>query len=215
MRRHQRATSTTAAQAYHDIAACWRPDRFGLPRFEGEIFSGVNFRMSELPGAVALAQFGKLDGLLVARMRAQQEPDQGAPPGLKGLDFRDLTDEAGDTAICLIFFLPEAGQVEEFVKALQAEGVEAGGIYNKGVPDWHIYPHWKMLMEKMMPAKKGCPFNCPLCGPAPEYRYTATVPEHPRVARPAPCTSTSRRSSPTRTATRSPRASARSPRCCC
>jgi dTDP-4-amino-4,6-dideoxygalactose transaminase len=27
-----------------------------------------------------------------------------------------------------------------------------------------------MLMEKMMPAKKGCPFNCPLCGPAPEYK---------------------------------------------
>ena len=56
------------------------------------------------------------------------------------------------------------------MKALRAEGVEAGGIYNKGVPDWHMYPHWKMLIEKMMPTKTGCPFNCSLSGPVPDYR---------------------------------------------
>jgi hypothetical protein len=60
--------------------------------------------------------------------------------------------------------------VEPFVKARPAEGVEAGGIYNQGVPDWHVYPHWKMLMEKMMPTEKGCPFNCPLSGPVPDYK---------------------------------------------
>ena len=60
--------------------------------------------------------------------------------------------------------------MEDFVTALHAEGVEAGGIYNKGVPDWHVYPHWKMLIEKMMPTEKGCPFNCPLSGPVPEYK---------------------------------------------
>ena len=93
--------------------------------------------------------------------------------GLKGLEFREVTDEPGDTAICLIFYLPQSGKVEGFVKALQAEGVEAGGIYNKGVPDWHMYPHWKMLMEKMMPTEKGCPFNCPLSGPVPDYKPDA------------------------------------------
>jgi 8-amino-3,8-dideoxy-alpha-D-manno-octulosonate transaminase len=157
------------AQAYHDVAACWRKDRFAPPEFAGEIFFGVNFRMSELTGAVALAQFGKLDRL-VARMKHNKSRIKERLQGLRGLEFREVTDEAGDTAICLIFFLPAPGQVEEFVKALQAEGLEAGGIYNKGVPDWHVYHHWKMLMEKMMPAKKGCPFNCPLCGPPPEYR---------------------------------------------
>jgi 8-amino-3,8-dideoxy-alpha-D-manno-octulosonate transaminase len=159
----------TRAQAYHDVAACWRKDRFAPPEFAGEIFFGVNFRMSELTGAVALAQFGKLDRL-VARMKRNKKRIKDQLAGLKGLEFREATDEAGDTAICLILFLPRAEQVEEFVKALHSEGLEAGGIYNKGVPDWHVYHHWKMLMEKMMPTKKGCPFNCPLCGPAPEYR---------------------------------------------
>jgi 8-amino-3,8-dideoxy-alpha-D-manno-octulosonate transaminase len=125
--------------------------------------------MSELTGAVALAQFGKLDSI-VARMKHNKERIRSRLQDLRGIELREVTDAAGDTAVCLVFFLPRADQVEEFVKALHAEGVEAGGIYNQGVPDWHMYHHWKMLKEKMMPSKKGCPFNCPLCEPAPEYK---------------------------------------------
>jgi 8-amino-3,8-dideoxy-alpha-D-manno-octulosonate transaminase len=158
----------TRAQAYHDVAACWRKDRFAPPEFEGEIFFGQNYRMSELTGAVGLAQFRKLPGIL-ARMRKNKKLIKDGIRGIKGLEFREVPDEAGDTAICLVLYLPEAGQVGDFVAALHAEGIEAGGIYNKGVPDWHIYPHWKMLIEKMMPTKKGCPFNCEQSGPVPDY----------------------------------------------
>jgi dTDP-4-amino-4,6-dideoxygalactose transaminase len=47
---------STRAQSWHDCAACWRPDRFASERREGELFCGENYRMSELQGAVALAQ---------------------------------------------------------------------------------------------------------------------------------------------------------------
>ncbi len=162
----------TRAQAYHDVAACWRKDRFAPPEFEGEIFFGQNYRMSELTGAVALAQFRKLNSI-VSRMRRNKKLIKDGMKDLKGIELREVTDEAGDTAVCLVFYLPSAGLVEEFTSALHAEGVEAGGFYNKGVPDWHIYPHWKMLMEKMMPTPKGCPFNCPQSGPVPEYKPDA------------------------------------------
>jgi 8-amino-3,8-dideoxy-alpha-D-manno-octulosonate transaminase len=162
----------TRAQAYHDVAACWRKDRFAPPEFAGEIFFGVNFRMSELHGAVALAQFRKLDSI-VARMRKNRTRIEARMGGLKGVELREVTDRAGDTAVCLILYLPEAGVVREFVEALQAEGVEASGIFNKGIPDWHMYQHWTMLHGKMMYSKKGCPFNCPLCDPVPEYKPDA------------------------------------------
>ncbi|UCB45827.1 MAG: DegT/DnrJ/EryC1/StrS family aminotransferase [Spirochaetota bacterium] len=161
----------TRAQAYHDVAACWRKDRFAPPEFEGEIFFGVNFRMSELCGAVALAQFGKLDNIVKAMQRNKRLIKEKIK-GIRGLDFREVTDEEGDVAVCLIMYLPESAIVEGFTKALNAEGVEAGGIYNKGVPDWHIYAHWKMLMEKLMPSKRGCPFNCPLSPNGSEIQYT-------------------------------------------
>lgn len=162
----------TRAQAYHDVAACWRKERFAPPEFKGEIFFGVNFRMSELTGAVALAQFRKLESIL-ARMRRNKKLIKDKLADLQGIEFREVTDEAGDTAICLVFYLPRADQVEDFAMALQAEGVSAGGIYNKGVPDWHMYPYWKMLIEKMMPTERGCPFNCPTSGPVPDYKPDA------------------------------------------
>jgi 8-amino-3,8-dideoxy-alpha-D-manno-octulosonate transaminase len=161
----------TRAQAYHDVAACWRKDRFAPPEFEGEIFFGVNFRMSELTGAVALAQFRKMDEI-VARMQRNRKRIKDRLRSIEGIDFREVNDEQGDVAVCLILYLEEADKVSDFVKALRAEGVEAGGIYDEGVPDWHIYAHWKMLMEKMMPSKKGCPFNCPLTPNGKEIRYT-------------------------------------------
>jgi 8-amino-3,8-dideoxy-alpha-D-manno-octulosonate transaminase len=158
----------TRSQAYHDVAACWRKERFAPPEFEGEIFFGVNFRMSELTGAVALAQLRKLDSLLT-RMRTNKNRILSGLSDVKGLDFRRIPDEEGDAAVCLIMFVREDSKVESFVEALQAEGIEVAGIYNKGIPDWHVYHHWRILLDKRMPTEKGCPFNCPLSGPSPTY----------------------------------------------
>ncbi len=162
----------TRAQAYHDVAACWRKDRFAPPEFAGEIFFGVNYRMSELTGAVALAQLRKLDSI-VERMRRNKRFIKEKLRDLRGIQFREVTDEQGEAAVCLVYYLPEASAVKSYVQALHAEGIDAGGIYNQGVPDWHMYPHWKMLMDKMMPTAKGCPFNCPMSGPVPDYQPDA------------------------------------------
>jgi dTDP-4-amino-4,6-dideoxygalactose transaminase len=157
------------AQAYHDTAACWRPDRFGLPRYEGEVFPGVNYRMSELTGAVALAQLGKLDRL-VGRMRYLKSRIKDAIADAPGLEFRRLTDPEGDTAICLVMYLPNPATAGKFAEYLQAEGVEAGTMYNEGVPDWHIYAHWKHIMDKVTATPEGCPYTCPYYkGPEPSY----------------------------------------------
>jgi len=154
---------------YHDTAACWRPDRFAPERYQGELFCGVNYRMSELTGAVMLAQLDKLDSLLT-RMRANKARIKSHIRDLPGLTFRRLNDEAGDTAICLILFLEDASKVPAFSQALQAEGVAAGGMFDKGIPDWHIYPHWKHLMAKATPTPEGCPWTCPYYKGSVQYR---------------------------------------------
>ncbi|MCL5105599.1 MAG: DegT/DnrJ/EryC1/StrS family aminotransferase [Armatimonadetes bacterium] len=145
---------------YHDTAACWRPDRFGNERYEGELFCGVNYRMSELTGAVMLAQLGKLD-TLVDQMRANKKRIKDQLKDLKGITFRRLNDEAGDTAICLMFMLDDRDKVGSFVDALKAEGVDAAGVFNKGIPDWHIYSHWKHILERKTVTPDGCPYACP------------------------------------------------------
>ncbi len=136
----------TRALNWHDCAACWRPDRFG-PEAEGEeLFCGENYRMSELEGAVALAQIRKADTMITGYRNAKKRIKE-AIDKFPGLTFRRLTDEQGDTGICLILYLPDAETTRKTLTALQAEGVPAGGIYDSKVRDWHTYNYWEHILK--------------------------------------------------------------------
>ena len=148
------------ACSYHDTAACWRPDRFAEQRFEGELFCGSNFRMSELAGAVMCAQLRKLDGLN-ALMRDHQKRIINQIKDTKGIKVRPCNDPEGDTGICLMFYLDAPEKVGPFCDALQAEGVNAAGVFNSGIPDWHIYAHWKHVIQKKASNEICCPWDCP------------------------------------------------------
>lgn len=152
------------SMAYHDTAACWRPGgpagRFAKARYEGELFPGVNFRMSELTGAVLRAQLTRLDDLLL-RMNFNKNRIKNAISGIKGIEFRRLNDASGDTGIVLIFYVPSPELAGKFAQALNAEGIGASSLHNKSVPDWHVYSHWDMILNKWTSTTDGCPYNCP------------------------------------------------------
>ncbi|MBT3320580.1 MAG: DegT/DnrJ/EryC1/StrS family aminotransferase [Clostridia bacterium] len=143
---------------YHDTAACWRPDRFAEQRYEGELFVGVNFRMSELIGAVMIAQLNKLDSLL-SLMRRNQKIIIDGIINTKGIEVRPRNDDDGDTGICLMFYLDTHEKVSPFVEALKAEGVGAAGVFDSGIPDWHIYAHWKHIVKKKSATVKEWPWS--------------------------------------------------------
>jgi len=161
------------AQMYHDTAACWRPGgeekRFASARYKGELFPGVNFRMPELIGAVLRVQLKRLDGL-IERMRENKKRIKNAISDIKGIKFRRLNDPEGDTAIALFFSLPTVELTKKFAKALKAEGISANSVYDKGIPDWHVYSYWAMIINKWTATSEGCPYTCPYYkGPEPEY----------------------------------------------
>ncbi len=148
----------TRAQSWHDTAACWRPNRFARERREGELFCGENYRMSELEGAVALAQIRKMDRLLkgyrTAKRRIKEQIES-----FPGVTYRRITDPAGDTGICLIMLLPQAEIARKAIEALHAEGVPAGGIYDSKVRDWHIFAYWEHILDKKTVAADGLPWS--------------------------------------------------------
>ncbi len=142
----------------HDAAACWRPNRFASAAQPNQIFCGYNFRMAELTGAVALAQVRKLEGLL-ARMREHKARILGQIRDLPGLEFRRLTDPAGDTAIALFFYLADPRLARRFGEAIKAEGLPGGSAFDQDIPDWHIYYHWDQIMQKASPFADGFPYT--------------------------------------------------------
>ena len=158
----------TRAQSWHDTAACWRPDRFARERREGELFAGENYRMSELQGAVATAQIRKTDAMLAGYRRAKDLILAGLDK-FRGLNFRRLTDPQGDTAICLIMFLPTPELTRRAIEELHAEGVPAGGVYDSKVRDWHIYTFWEHVIEKKSVAADGLPWSAVPESELPKY----------------------------------------------
>ena len=158
----------TRAQSWHDTAACWRPDRFARERREGELFCGENYRMSELEGAVVLAQIRKADRVLAGYRRAKKRIKDAIEP-VKGLRWRRLCDEAGDTGICLVFFLKDAQTTQQALAAMQTEGVPAGGIYDKKVRDWHVYKYWDHVLERKSVASDGLPWSAVPESELPKY----------------------------------------------
>ena len=148
----------TRALNWHDCAACWRPDRFG-PEQEGEeLFCGENYRMSELEGAVAVAQIRKAKDI-VSKHRDAKQKIKDAIDKFAGLSFRKLADEAGDTGICLIMFLPDAETTQKVLPALQAEGVPCGGVYDSKVRDWHTYNFWEHILQYKSVASDKLPWS--------------------------------------------------------
>jgi 8-amino-3,8-dideoxy-alpha-D-manno-octulosonate transaminase len=148
----------TRAQSWHDTAACWRPERFARERREGELFGGENYRMSEMEGAVAVAQLRKLSTVLAGSRRAQARILAGIERRA-GLTFRAITDSVGDTGINLIFFLPDADRARRAAEALKAEGVPAGGIYDSKVRDWHVFKYWDHVLERKSVAADRLPWS--------------------------------------------------------
>jgi 8-amino-3,8-dideoxy-alpha-D-manno-octulosonate transaminase len=118
----------------------------------GEPFIGANLRMSELSGAVAEAQIGRLDGI-VSATRANAQMIR-ARLGDLPLDWRTLPDAEGDGGSA-IFFVETDAMSERFAAALRAEGIPAGRPYG-GRP---VYANPAVLARRT-PWSSGCPFIC-------------------------------------------------------
>ena len=157
------------AQSYHDTAACWRPDRYAAERREGELFCGENYRLSELSGAVALAQLRKIDD----RLQNWRRVKQGIISRLEarpGLHLQNSPDPDGEAAYTFTFFAPTVELAQKCREALGGEGIGAGGGYSDQIRDWHVYSYWEHILEQKTATAEGCPFTCPYYeGPLPEY----------------------------------------------
>ena len=143
-------------QMYQDVAGGIRNH---IPA--DQILPGINFRMPELLGAVALVQLGRLDDLLADMRQRKRVIKEGMAEVAhrKGLHFRVQNDPQGEAAIALIFFVPEAGLAKPISRALQAEGVENFVMYSPDQVDFHVYAHWTPILNQRTWSARGGPWK--------------------------------------------------------
>jgi 8-amino-3,8-dideoxy-alpha-D-manno-octulosonate transaminase len=142
------------ASEYHDHGHDHNPK---VPRgLEKRSFIGMNYRMSELQGAVGLAQLGKLETVMLPAHRKNKAAIKQALAKVKGVTFRKIVDPEGDTATFLTFSLPTAEKTKAFNKAMGEAG--AGAIYWFD-NFWHYYEEWEHLLEGKSIARTRYPFK--------------------------------------------------------
>ena len=60
------------------------------------------------------------------------------------------------------------------MKGLKEAGISSRHLYSPDVRDWHVYPYWKQIIEKLTPTEEGCPYTCPF-HKGPEVNYSADM----------------------------------------
>jgi len=128
----------------HDHGGLRDPDgrvAFGIT---GEAFVGENYRMSELAGALGLAQLSKLD-VIINRMRQAKKAIKEGLGDLHHFQYRKIWDEAGDVARRLVLIAETAALAKGLVKKLVGMGFAAEVPYG-GRP---VYEHPQIKRMRM------------------------------------------------------------------
>jgi 8-amino-3,8-dideoxy-alpha-D-manno-octulosonate transaminase len=130
------------AAAWHDHGHENNP---AVPRWEDtRSGSGFNYRMTELQGAVGIAQLRKLDGV-VRRQRANRDAIQRAIADVPGVTAREVPTGSLETADALVFETPSASTAREVRGRLVA-----AGLSTKILPEavtWHFAGTWTHMPE--------------------------------------------------------------------
>ncbi len=114
-------------------------------------FLGLNLRMTELQGAVLLAQVRRLD-MIREHLRANRDIVQDIICTVPGVRFRTLPDPAGDLCTHLVVIFPDAASAAAITAALGSITLATSG--------WHVYTHMEHVMSGRTITGRGCPFDC-------------------------------------------------------
>jgi dTDP-4-amino-4,6-dideoxygalactose transaminase len=111
---------------------------------------GMNFRMNEITGALALGQLRKIDRIL-AELRSKKAKFKEQIAGIPGTHFRKLNDPAGECGTLLTVLFDDAARASSVASVLGTRTVDKSG--------WHVYANMEhvnqFLKEHGLPHGKG------------------------------------------------------------
>jgi dTDP-4-amino-4,6-dideoxygalactose transaminase len=126
------------ATIYHDSGSAFRPKAGEL---QEPIFVAQQYRASEVMGAIARVQMGRLDGI-IADLRRNRNALVGAVAGMAEVKVAPSNDQAGDCGVMLTLQFKSEDKARAFVAA---PGVDAFVLIDHGK---HVYTNWEPLREK-------------------------------------------------------------------
>lgn len=116
-----------------------KPHRLGTEVGRRDIL-GMNFRINELTGAVALAQLAKLDGI-TRTLRSKKNALKSALGELSGVKFRRLPDPEGECGTLCTLIFDDAAHARRVCERLGTKTVSDSG--------WHVYSNMEHIIREL------------------------------------------------------------------
>ena len=129
------------AFGFHDQGH--KPNRLNL-EIGKRCFVGLNLRINELTGAVALAQTRKIPSI-IATLRRNKKRFKDAISGMEGFKFRTITDPEGEAATLLVVIFDTVELAQKFCAKTNCTTISASG--------WHVYSNMEQILQKKHPSK--------------------------------------------------------------
>ena len=148
------------AFGFHDQGH--KPSRMGVEVGNRSII-GMNMRINEVTGAIALAQLRKLDPILDT-LRGKKARLKKLLAGGPGYGFRRINDSAGECATLLTVLFDTAELAGRFCDRFGVSTISASG--------WHVYNNMEQILGKTTGRTFNCPYDCPVYqGDAEYYKH--------------------------------------------
>ena len=116
-----------------------KPHRLGTEVGRRDIL-GMNFRINEMTGAVALAQLRKLDGI-TETLRGKKRSLRAALGSMPGVGFRSLNDAEGECGTLCTLIFDDAGHAQRVAQRLGSKTVSESG--------WHVYANMEHIIREL------------------------------------------------------------------
>lgn len=144
------------AFGFHDQGH--KPNRTGVEVGNRSIV-GMNMRINELSGALALAQVRKL-GAIGEMLRTKKAKLKAGVSNIAGIGFRKINDP-GECATLLTLLFDSKELADKFGAKIGATTISHSG--------WHVYNNMEQILEKKTSTEYNCPYVCEAYGKSIEY----------------------------------------------
>jgi dTDP-4-amino-4,6-dideoxygalactose transaminase len=116
-----------------------KPHRLGTEVGRRDIL-GMNFRINELTGAVALAQLRRLDGI-TQTLREKKAALRAAIGALPGVGERTIHDPEGECGTLCVLLFEDAGHARRVCERLGTKPLSESG--------WHVYSNMEHIIREL------------------------------------------------------------------
>ncbi|HUU23907.1 MAG TPA: DegT/DnrJ/EryC1/StrS family aminotransferase, partial [Phycisphaerae bacterium] len=129
------------ARIYHDGGCVFRQY---ASEIETPFFTGSNFRVSEIQGAILSAQLERLDGIL-KRLRARFKAMNEVLAKSKRFALSPLNDAEGDCGSSVLVTFEKEAEAKAYLDRHQNHGASLGRPIDTGR---HVYCNWEPIMNR-------------------------------------------------------------------